>query len=139
MGRNGRRERESRFTEQGGRCGSTATHSQHYLQLASELHRSSVADARGSQSGNISYYVFAGIPILSAALQAFVVEYEFIFMPGASRRPIDISSDAFIEAYGINGDLLEDQHDFIELRNEILPRPCSLRRGGQLASVSGKS
>jgi hypothetical protein len=64
--------------------------------------------------------VFAGIPVLLAALQALVVEYEFIIAPLKRRKPHDINAQEFLSDYAITGDLLDDLNDLIELRNEII-------------------
>lgn len=100
--------------------GFTATHSQDYLLLAGRLHRLSLEQARKSVNGNTSHYVFAGIPILLAALQALVAEYEFIIFSPKRRMPVDVNTTAFVKDYGIIGDLLDDLNDLIELRNEIV-------------------
>ncbi len=100
--------------------GSTATHSQDYLLLASRLHCLSTQDASHSANLNTSFYVFAGLPILLAALQALVAEYEFIIYSAKHRVPPDVNSPEFVKHYGIEGDLLEDLNNLIELRNEII-------------------
>jgi hypothetical protein len=120
MRRQGRQEREARY--KGHQVGSTATHSQDYLLLASRLYRLSAEESKKSFNGNLSYYVFAAIPILLAALQALVVEYEFIIFSPKGRKPVDVNSNEFVEDYGIGGDLHNDLNDLIELRNENFTR-----------------
>ncbi len=59
--------------------------------------------------------------MLLAALQAFVVECEFLLNSAPpSGKPLDVNSDQFIKRYGIDGDLLRDFEDLQELRNEII-------------------
>jgi hypothetical protein len=118
MGRQGRREREARY--QGHLSGWTATHSQDYLFLASRLYGLSYEEATKAAKGNASFYVFAGIPILLAALRALVAEYEFIVFLPTRRKPPDVNTKAFVTDYAIVGDLLDDLNDLIELRNEII-------------------
>jgi hypothetical protein len=87
--------------------------------------------------------VFAGIPVLLAALQALVVEYEFIIAPLKRRKPHDINAQEFLSDYAITGDLLDDLNDLIELRNEII-RPAHATCGASdnwppyLSSVKAK-
>jgi hypothetical protein len=86
--------------------------------------------ARKSVNGNTSHYVFAGIPILLAALQALVAEYEFIIFSSRRGTPVDVNSSAFVKDYGITGDLLDALNDLIELRNEIIHpahAPCGAK------------
>lgn len=141
MGRHGWMERHSRYGSH--HSGSTATHSQDYLLLAGRLHRLSKEQAEKSINGNTSHYVFAGIPILLAALQALVAECEFIIVSSKRRTPVDVNSSAFVTDYGIAGDLLDDLHDLIELRNEII-HPAHATCGAKdnwppyLARVKGK-
>ena len=118
VGLKGKQEREARY--KGTLDGSTGTHSQDYLLLAGRLHRLSLEQANKSVNGNTSHYVFAGIPILLAALQAIVAEYEFIIFSPKRRTPVNVNSSAFVRDYGIVGDLLNDLNDLIELRNEII-------------------
>jgi hypothetical protein len=73
-------------------------------------------------------YTWAGLPMLLAALQALVVEYEFVLNPVATTKPLDITSPAFVARYRISGDLLENFNDLIEFRNEIV-HPAHATRG----------
>lgn len=118
VGRQGRQQREARY--KGNHDGTTATHSQDYLLLASRLYRLSSDEAARSVNSNTSYYVFAGIPILLAALQALVAEVEFIIFSPKRRNPVDVNTADFLKDYGIVGDLQDDLNDLIELRNEIV-------------------
>ena len=71
----------------------TATNSSaDFLMLVSKLYKHSDSEARLSRR-NKSDYVYAGLPLLLAALQAFVVEFEFL-IPAKPSKPIDIN-DAF--------------------------------------------
>jgi hypothetical protein len=88
--------------------------------LASRLYRLASNEAAESVNGNTSYYVFAGIPILLAALQALVAEIEFIIFSPKRRKPVDVNTLDFVKDYGIVGDLHDDLNDLIELRNEIV-------------------
>src|ERR1017187_8692990 len=118
MARSGRRERTARY--EGIHSGSTATHSQDYLLLASRLYWLSDKEAKKTPGENWSYYVFAGLPMLLAALQALVVEYEFILNPPNQHVPPDVNSPEFIKHYHISGELLAEFNDLVELRNEII-------------------
>jgi hypothetical protein len=118
MGRSGRQERKARY--KGNRSGSSATHSQDYLLLVSRLYRSSEIEAAKTPGENWSYYVFAGMPMLLAALQALVVEYEYLIFSPKRREPPDVNGQEFINDYRISGELLDDLKDLIELRNEII-------------------
>jgi hypothetical protein len=57
--------------------------------------------------------------MLLAALQALVVECDFILTPTPT-APCDITTDAFRSVYGINPDLWEDFRLLREIRNEIV-------------------
>ena len=118
MSRGGRRDRIERLSAK--RSGVAATSSQDYLHLAHLLFAHSKAYAANCVGGNCSRYTWAGLPMLLAALQALVVECEFILHPAPSGAPVDINTPDFISRYGITGDLLEDFRDLIELRNEIV-------------------
>jgi hypothetical protein len=58
--------------------------------------------------------------MLLAALQALVVEYEFILHPPSTINPPNINEREFVQRYGVSGHLLQDLNDLIELRNEII-------------------
>lgn len=98
MRRSGRNDRKERLS--GKRSGVSATSSQDYLHLAHLLFRHSEAYAAQCVGGNCSRYTWAGLPMLLAALQAFVVEYEFILHPKPVAPPLDITSSEFITRYG---------------------------------------
>lgn len=118
MRRSGTTDRRERLSAK--RSGVSATSSQDYLHLAHLLFRHSEAYAVQCVGGNCSRYTWAGLPILLAALQALVVEYEFILHPHPTTKPPDIATPEFIARYGISGELLEDFKDLVELRNEII-------------------
>jgi hypothetical protein len=118
MKRQGTLDRQERFdTKHGGWAGSS---SQDYLHLAHLLFRHSKAYAAQCPGGNCSRYTWAALPILLSALQALVVEYEFILNPLATAKPSDINRNEFVARYKISGELLENFKDLIELRNEVL-------------------
>lgn len=118
MTRRGTQDRRERVTTRHG--GWSASSSQDYLHLAHLLFCHSKSYAAGCAGGNCSKYTWAALPILLAALQALVVEYEFILNPQAVAKPSDINSPEFVSRYGIAGELLENFNDLIELRNEVV-------------------
>ncbi len=86
--------------------------------MVSHLYKYSESEAR-SNDGNWSYYAYAGLPMLMAALQAFLVEFEFL-IPANPTKPVDVASIEFPLKYNITGSLLVDLNDLIELRNEVI-------------------
>jgi hypothetical protein len=115
--RQGRKDRESRVAARHG--GSAGTSSQDILHLVSKLYQHSKQEA-ASLDGNWSRYVYAGLPLLLAALQALVVEYEFLLNPRGFAKPADVNRPEFMIKYKITGALRERYDDLIELRNEII-------------------
>jgi hypothetical protein len=115
-----RQERTDRLTQP--KAGAWATTSQDFLHLASKLFRLSADEAQSSPDKNHSSFVYAGIPLLLSAVQAFAIEFEKML----SLQPLSDSLSApnglayLIESrYGVSGDLLENLRDLIEIRNEI--------------------
>jgi hypothetical protein len=115
--RQGRKDREARVTTRHG--GSAGTSSQDILLLVSKLYEHSRQEAT-SLDGNWSRYVYAGLPMLLAALQALVAEFEFLLNPSGSGQPPDVNRPEFLTRYEIAGSLLERYTDLIELRNEVI-------------------
>jgi hypothetical protein len=74
--------------------------------------------------------VYAGIPLLLAAVWSFGVEYEGILHTGGV--PPELSGDSLSRLmemrYRVSGDLLKDLRDLMEIRNEIL-HPVPLPTG----------
>jgi len=97
-----------------------ATASQDFLTLVARLFELSKRSAAKAVDGNSSWYTYAGLPMLLAALQALVVEYEYLLNPTGRLAPPDINSPEFVRRYGIPDPLLDDFNDSIELRNEII-------------------
>jgi hypothetical protein len=118
MARQGREDRNQRFEKK--RSGVAATSSQDFLHLAQLLFTHSKEYAAKCTGGNCSRNTLAGLPMLLAALQAFVVECEFLLHPAPPGKPLDINTYAFMTQYGIADDLRENFEDLIELRNEII-------------------
>ncbi len=119
MKRQGTRDRKERFNKR--HDGQAASSSQDFLHLVAQLFGYSKKAAALSANHNWSSYTYAGLPMLLAALQALVVEYEFVLHPrGALEPPTDINSPAFVKNYKISGTLLEDFNNLVELRNEII-------------------
>ena len=118
MSKLGWKDRKERLSSK--RSGVSATSSQDYLHLAHLLFQNSAEYAARTVGGNCSRYTWAGLPILLAAMQALVVEYEFILHPAPDGNPLDITKSEFVERYGIDGELLENFRDLIEIRNEII-------------------
>jgi hypothetical protein len=119
MARQGTKDRRKRLT---GRLGGwSSSSSQDYLHLAHLLFCHSKSYAASCPGANCSKYTWAALPVLLAALQALVVEYEVIVNPEPSGNPpSDINAPEFIKRYGIAGDLLDNFNDLIELRNEVV-------------------
>jgi hypothetical protein len=117
MGRGGTRDRQRRLTDR--KPGQWASRSQDFLFVASKLYALSSREAKRSANGNWSGYVYAGIPLLVAAIHAFIVEYENMFRPGSGVQQI-CALDAILQRrYGVSGSLLEDFKDLYEIRNEL--------------------
>jgi hypothetical protein len=119
MVREGSKDRRERLTA--GHSGWSGSSSQDYLYLADLLFGHSKSYAARCPGANCSKYTWAGLPILLAALQALVVEYEVIMNPQRTGEPpTDINRREFVERYGISGDLLDNFNDLIEVRNEVV-------------------
>lgn len=123
MSKTGRNDRLERITQQ--KVGPWATTSQYLLWTASRLFDLSRQEPR---------FVYAGLPLLMAALHSFALEYERFLthgqMPGIfTDKNLDLAK-LMKERYAVPGDLLEDLRDLIELRNEIIhpsPLPTGTR------------
>jgi hypothetical protein len=120
----GRNDRLSRVTEH--RSGAWGTVSQDLLHLAAKLFRLSKDESNSQLDKNTSRFVYAGIPLLLAAVHSFAVEYEGIL--NLEPLPAELSTDPLAKLmetrYGLSGRPLEDLRDLIEIRNEIIhPHP----------------
>ncbi|HXA78703.1 MAG TPA: hypothetical protein VNV41_16330 [Candidatus Acidoferrales bacterium] len=124
----GRSDRSGRITQR--RSGSWGSTSQDMLTVVARLFRLSNAEAKSQPDKNHSRYVYAGIPLLLAAVQSFAVEYEG--MLSLEPLPIELSADSLARLmetrYGVSGSILEDLRDLIEIRNEII-HPVPLPAG----------
>jgi len=90
--------------------------------VASRLYRLSRDESDLSSDKNHSRFVYAGIPLLLAAIWSFAIEYESIQNLGPV--PAELSTDPLVKVmqtrYGVSGGLLEDLRDLVEIRNELL-------------------
>lgn len=102
--------------------GAWGTISSDLAYLAKKLYGLSRAEAASSKDGNNSMFVYAGIPILVAALRSFIIEYESIGI--LTPPPPEVSSDDLVgllrSRYGCNDGLLNDVQLLCEIRNEIV-------------------
>ena len=98
--------------------------------MVSKLFHQSRTEASHKSDKNSSGFVYAGIPLLLAAVWSFAVEYEGIQRTGG--LPPELSGDSLTKLmetrYGVSGDLLDDLRDLMEIRNEIL-HPVPLPTG----------
>jgi hypothetical protein len=124
----GRSDRSARITQR--RSGSWGSTSQDMLTVVARLFRLSNDEAKSRPDKNHSRYVYAGIPLLLAAVQSFAVEYEG--MLSLEPLPTELSADSLARLmetrYGVSGSNLEDLRDLIEIRNEII-HPVPLPAG----------
>jgi len=124
----GRSDRSARITQR--RSGSWGSTSQDMLTVVARLFRLSNDEAKSRPDKNHSRYVYAGIPLLLAAVQSFAVEYEG--MLSLEPLPTELSADSLAllmeTRYGVSGSNLEDLRDLIEIRNEII-HPVPLPAG----------
>jgi|GEM_PF-1902373 len=121
MLKNGRKERFERLTQR--RAGAWETSSQDFLRLAGRLFRMSREEARSSRDQNHSDFTYAGVPLLLAAVQSFIIEYEGMLnlqpLPDELSAPRGLA--VLLESrYSVTGDLLEDIRELVEIRNEII-------------------
>lgn len=128
MANPGRDDRLGRVTQR--RSGAWGTTSQDLLYLTSKLFRNSKGEASSSSDGNTSRFVYAGVPLLLAALHSFTIEYEGIGTLGSlPAELIEAPLAKLMETrYGVSGGLLEELRDLIEIRNEII-HPVPLPTG----------
>ena len=117
MSRHGTQDRKRRLEHR--YVGQGASSSQDLLVLVARLFELSKRSAARAD-GNWSTFTYAGLPMLLAALQALVVEYEHLLNPGGPTVPADINRPEFVEQYRIPENLASDLDDLIELRNEIM-------------------
>lgn len=124
----GRKDRLNRITQR--KSGAWGTISQDILMVASRLYRLSRDESNSSSDKNNSRFVYAGIPLLLAAVWSFAIEYEGIMNLGLV--PTELSAEPLVSVletrYNVSGKLLEDLRDLVELRNEIL-HPVPLPTG----------
>lgn len=121
MLKNGRKERFERLTQP--KTGAWGTSSQDLLRLAGRLFRMSAEEARSSRDQNHSDFVYAGLPMLLAAVQSFIIEYEGMLnlQPLSNELSAPSGLAVLLESrYGVTGDLLEEIRELIEIRNEII-------------------
>ncbi len=120
MPNTGRIERRNRITQR--KTGAWGTISQDILMVASRLYRLSKDESNSRSDKNYTLFVYAGIPLLLAAVWSFAIEYEGIMNLGSV--PAELSTDPLVKVfetrYNLSGNLLEDLRDLVELRNEIL-------------------
>jgi hypothetical protein len=128
MANTGRSDRSGRITER--KSGTWGTVSQDLLFLTARLFRLSRDEAISRPDKNTSRFVYAGIPLLLAAIQSFAIEYEGMLR--VEPLPIELSADSLARLmetrYGVSGDLQEDLRYLIEIRNEII-HPIPLPAG----------
>ncbi len=102
--------------------------------LARELYQLSRSNASSSVSGNASWVVYAGIPLLMSALQSFVIEYECMFqgdracLEPLTRGGLTGLVELLQTRYGVQGKLLEEARGLIQVRNEMV-HPVPLPTG----------
>jgi len=91
--------------------------------LAGKLFRMSAEEANSSKDKNHSHFGYAGLPLLLAALQSFIIEYEGMLnlqpLPDELSAPNGLAT-LLKSRYGVSGDLLEEFRELIEIRNEII-------------------
>jgi hypothetical protein len=90
--------------------------------VAAKIFRLSKDESSSRKGKNTSRFVYAGIPLLLAAVHSFAIEYESILNvgpipPGLSSEPLE---KLMRERYGVSGILLQDVRDLVEVRNEII-------------------
>ena len=128
MANAGRNDRLSRVTKH--KSGTWGTVSQDLLHLAAKLFRMSKDESNSRADKNTSRFVYAGIPLLLAAVHSFAVEYEGIL--NLEPLPAELSTDSLSKLmetrYGLSGSPLDDLRDLIEIRNEII-HPIPLPAG----------
>lgn len=120
----GRKDRQVRLQQL--RSGAWGTISTDLVCFVERLFRFSKAEAVSSEDGNLSKFVYAGIPLLLAALRSFIIEQESLGR--LTPPPPEVDSDDLIELlrsrYGVAEPLLEDVRLLREIRNEIIhPNP----------------
>lgn len=104
------------------------TTSSDLLFVAGRLFQQSKAESSRYPDKNHSRYVYAGIPLLLAAVRSFAIEYESIGNLGPLPAELADNStcDLMKSRYGVSGAVLKDLADLTEIRNEIIhpiPRP----------------
>ena len=120
----GRKSREDRLTAT--HSGAWATSSQDYVFLATELYAHSARDASRNPKG-MSPYVFAGLPILFAALRALLIECNSGIY-GGDRSPAVLEElakapnelNVLRSTYAVPTELAEDLALLYEIRNEVV-------------------
>jgi len=131
MSNEGKRDRDARlFTQLDGCWGS---HHSLMIYVVQEIYQLSRSQAR-SMSGNTSWFAYAGIPVLVSALQSFVIEYEcFLSSDRSCLKPLARSGlgrlvELLATRYHVQGNLLDEANDLIEVRNEMI-HPVPLPTG----------
>ena len=129
MANDGRMDRSGRITKRN--SGAWTTASQDLLRVAAKIFHLSKTEASHATDKNTSQFIYAGLPLLPAAVWSFSIEYEGIqclhpTLPGELAGP---SLAALMETrYQVCGDLREDCRDLMEIRNEIV-HPVPLPTG----------
>jgi len=121
MLKNGRKERSDRLTQR--KTGAWGTISQNLLAFAGRQFRMSAEEARSSRDQNHSDFTYAGVPLLLAAVQSFIIEYEgtLNLQPLSDELSAPRGLAVLLESrYGVTGDFLVEVCELIEIRNEII-------------------
>lgn len=130
MTTSGRCDRFGRITSR--KSGAWASTSQDLLWVTAKLFRLSSDESRRQADKNNSRFVYAGIPLLLAAVWSFAIEYEGMLNLGS--MPPELAGNSLADLmrtrYAVSGDLLRNLQDLIEIRNEIL-HPVPLPTGTQ--------
>lgn len=121
----GKKSRDDRLLHLHG--GQWGTFSADLVYLVGCLYRLSFEEAK-SHDGNYSKFPYAGIPLLPSALQSFVIEYESLLNIAASRPMLEPLAfhgqrgllEMLRKRYKVDGELLKEAEDLIEVRNEIV-------------------
>jgi hypothetical protein len=128
MSNAGRTDRRGRIEQR--KSGVGGTTSQDILMVVSRLYRLSKDESSSRHDKNHSRFVYAGIPLLLAAVWSFAIEYEGSMNVGPVRT--NLATDPLVKVlktqYNVSGSLLEDLQDLVEIRNEIL-HPVPLPTG----------
>jgi hypothetical protein len=131
MTKRGKRNRDERLLKPS--AGGWGSYHSLFVHMAGELYHPSGLQASAG-SGNGSWFPYAAVPVLLAALQSFIIEYECTL--GWDRTCLEpLTQSGFggllklLETrYRVGGKLLEEARDLIEVRNEMI-HPVPLPTG----------